>query len=73
MANGYTDAVSGSGLSRLPMELFSTSELAALLKCSPRTLRKLHRRGVLRTIRVGRCFRFDYREVVEALSSPLVP
>ena len=38
---------------------------------SPRTLRKLHRRGVLRTIRVGRCLRFDYREVVEALTSLL--
>jgi excisionase family DNA binding protein len=70
MANGYANAVSGSCLSRLPMELMSTSELAALLRCRPRTPRKLHRRGVLRSIRIGRCFRFDYRESVEALSSP---
>ena len=65
----YEVAIARTSLSRLPMDLLSTAELAALLKCAPDTLRSLHRRGVLRSLRVGRCFRFDYREAVEALSS----
>jgi excisionase family DNA binding protein len=72
MANRYEEATTGTVLPGLSMDLLSTAELAALLKCSPRTLRTLHHRGVLRPIRIGRCFRFDVRETIEALSSPAV-
>ncbi len=54
-------------LSRLPGDLISAVELALLLKCAPRTLRTLHRRGLIPAYRLGRHLRFDYRATLEAL------
>ena len=69
MLTEHETAITRTGVSRLPTDLVSTADLASLLRCDPKTLRKLHHRGVLRSYRVGRCFRFDVRETIEALSS----
>ena len=54
---------------RLPVSVVSTEELALCLRCSRRTIERLVRRGVLRPMRVGRCWRFDHAEVVETLAA----
>lgn len=53
---------------RLPTQLMSTTDLAATLTCSRVSIERMVKRGVLRPYYIGRAWRFDYRETIEALS-----
>lgn len=47
--------------------LFTTDEVAAILKCTTRTLQNLRDRGEISFIRVGRLIRFTQEQVHEYL------
>jgi excisionase family DNA binding protein len=49
------------------MHLFTSSEVAAILNCTTRTLQNLRDRGEISFIRVGRLVRFSEEQVQEYL------
>ena len=58
--------------------LFTLPEVARILRCSERTIRRLIRSGRLRAVHTGRCYRFqreDVRRFVQhcLTTSSLVP
>lgn len=67
MMNPIQQAMKPYGVRRLPANLVNTDEVAAYLRCSRRTVERLVKRGVLRPMQVGRCWRFDMEQVVETL------
>ena len=55
------------GVKRLPVNVVTTDELALFLRCNRVTIERLVKRGILQPLRLGRCWRFDYADVVERL------
>jgi len=51
----------------VPLKAVSTRRLAEILGTSPKTVRRLHRQGRIRGLRLGRSFRFDVGAVLAAL------
>ncbi len=54
-------------LRNIPMDLISTPELSAYLRCNRKTIERMVARGVLQPFRVGRAWRFSRTEVIERL------
>ena len=49
--------------------VLTTNEVAEVLRCTPRHVRSLARRGVLKPVRLGRSVRFLRRSVLNSLAS----
>lgn len=49
------------------MEIYTTHEVATLLKCTTRTLQNLRDRGEISFIRVGRLVRFTQEQIADYL------
>lgn len=58
-----------ASLPKLPGRIMDAGELAMMLRVSPRTIRKLARRGRIPFFRVGSAMRFDSTRVLELMAA----
>jgi excisionase family DNA binding protein len=51
--------------------LLTLAEVAKILRCSQRTVRRLIRSGRLKAVQTGRCYRFRQKDLAELIAKSL--